>query len=95
MTLHVIARFRAAKGHEDRLRTALEAMIEPSVAEPGCLLYQPFVDPNDHASMVLIEQWSSPAALDAHFTTPHFLHVRDVLATVLAEPMVIDRLVAE
>ncbi|MFD4429204.1 putative quinol monooxygenase, partial [Nocardia sp. NPDC058497] len=93
MILHVIARFRAAAGREDRLRTALEAMIEPTIAEPGCLHYQPFVDPNDHAAMVLIEQWSTPAALDAHFATPHFRHVRAVLDTVLAEPMVIDRLV--
>lgn len=94
MTLHVIARFRAAEGNEDRLRTALEAMIEPTMAEPGCLRYQPFVDPNDHAEMVLLEQWSTADALEAHFTTAHFRRVRAVLASVLAEPMVIERLVA-
>ncbi|MFC4123328.1 putative quinol monooxygenase [Nocardia rhizosphaerae] len=95
MTLHVIARFRAAPGQEDRLRTALEAMIEPTLAEPGCLFYQLFTDPNDSAAMVLVERWSSAVDLDAHFGTPHFLHVRSVLETVLAEPMGIDRLVAE
>ncbi|MFD4460938.1 putative quinol monooxygenase [Nocardia sp. NPDC058480] len=94
MTLHVIARLRAESGREDRLRTALEAMIEPSLAESGCLSYQPFADPNDAATMVVIEQWTGPDALDAHFATPHFRHVSAVLELVLAEPMVIDRLVA-
>ncbi len=95
MTLHVIARLRAEPGREDRLRTALEAMIEPSLAEPGCLSYQPFVDPNDAATMVVVEEWAGADALARHFATPHFRHVSAVLDVVLAEPMVIDRLVAE
>ncbi|WP_433679436.1 putative quinol monooxygenase [Nocardia sp. CA-119907] len=94
MTLHVVAEFRASSGQEDRLRTALEAMIEPSLAEPGCLTYQPYTDPNDPSRMVLVEEWTGPDALDEHFATPHFFHVRDVLAQILAEPMVIKRLVA-
>ncbi|WP_406238008.1 putative quinol monooxygenase [Nocardia sp. NBC_01009] len=93
MNLHVVAEFRAAAGQEDRLRTALEAMIEPSLAEPGCLGYQPYTDPNDAGRMVLVEEWTGSDALDEHFTTSHFFHVRDVLAEILAEPMVIKRLV--
>ncbi|MEU9499704.1 antibiotic biosynthesis monooxygenase [Streptomyces sp. NPDC048196] len=46
MSLTVIAECLAAPGQEDRLRTALEAMIEPSLEEPGCLAYQPYADPN-------------------------------------------------
>ncbi|WP_062988564.1 putative quinol monooxygenase [Nocardia anaemiae] len=94
MTLHVVAEFRATPGREDRLRTALEAMIEPSLAEPGCLNYHPYTDPNDPAHMVLVEEWTSLDALDEHFTTPHFFHVRDVLGRILAEPMIIKRLVS-
>ncbi|MFI6869674.1 putative quinol monooxygenase [Nocardia sp. NPDC050406] len=95
MSLHVVAEFRATPGHEDRLRTALEAMIEPSLAESGCLTYQPFTNPNDSTHMVLVEEWTSAAALEQHFTTAHFDHVRGVLDRILAEPMVIRRLVAE
>ncbi|MEV4239264.1 MULTISPECIES: putative quinol monooxygenase [unclassified Nocardia] len=94
MTLHVVAEFRASTGREDRLRTALEAMIEPSLAEPGCLTYHPYTDPNDPSHMVLVEEWITPEALDEHFTTPHFFHVRDVLDQILAEPMIIKRLVS-
>ncbi|WP_067545898.1 putative quinol monooxygenase [Nocardia crassostreae] len=95
MSLHVVAEFRAKTGQEDRLRTALEAMIEPSLAEAGCLVYQPFTNPNDPAHMVLIEEWTGAPALDEHFTTPHFHHIVGVLETILAEPMIVRRLVAE
>ncbi|WP_225729453.1 MULTISPECIES: putative quinol monooxygenase [unclassified Nocardia] len=94
MTLHVVAEFRAATGQEDRLRTALEAMIEPSLSEAGCLAYQPYVDPNDAAHMVVVEEWTSEAALDEHFATAHFAHVAEVLERILAEPLVLRKLVA-
>ncbi|MFI1918446.1 putative quinol monooxygenase [Nocardia sp. NPDC020380] len=95
MSLHVVAELRATEGHEDRLRTALESMIEPSLTEPGCLAYQPFANPNDPAHMVVVEEWTSAEALEEHFRTPHFEHVAGVLDGILGEPMVIRRLVAE
>lgn len=94
MTLTVIAHFLAAPGREARIRTALEAMIEPSLEEPGCLSYRPYADPNDPARWAVVEEWTGPEALAAHFTTPHFRHVRAVLDEVLAEPMTIRKLVA-
>ncbi|WP_413807691.1 putative quinol monooxygenase [Streptomyces sp. OE57] len=94
MSLVVIAECLAAQGQEDRLRTALEAMIEPSLDEPGCLAYSPYVDPNRPARMVVVEEWTGPGALQGHFTTAHFLHVRQVLDRVLAEPMTVRTLVA-
>ncbi|MEV6773068.1 putative quinol monooxygenase [Nocardia sp. NPDC051030] len=95
MSLHVVAELRAATGNEDRLRTALESMIEPSLAEPGCYAYQLFINPNDPTHQVIVEEWKSPEALEEHFTTPHFLHVAKVLEAILAEPLTIRRLVAE
>ncbi|MFE0648202.1 putative quinol monooxygenase [Streptomyces sp. NPDC059534] len=89
MTLTVIAGFEAKPGREDDLRTALEAMIEPSVAEEGCLAYEPYADPDRPSRMVIIEEWTGREALDLHFTTPHFAHVAEVLDRVLAEPFTI------
>ncbi|KPC64924.1 putative quinol monooxygenase [Streptomyces chattanoogensis] len=94
MSLIVVAECLAAPGKEDRLRTALEAMIEPSLEEPGCLAYQPYADPNRPARMVIVEEWTGPVALAEHFATPHFRHVRQVLDLVLAEPMTLRKLVA-
>ncbi|MEV0534989.1 putative quinol monooxygenase [Kitasatospora sp. NPDC050463] len=94
MSLTVVAQCLAAPGQEDRLRTALEAMIEPSLEEPGCLAYQPYSDPNNRARMVVVEEWTGRQALAEHFATAHFRHVEQVLELVLAEPMTIRMLVA-
>ncbi|YCK34125.1 putative quinol monooxygenase [Actinomadura sp. ATCC 39365] len=93
MSLIVLAQYVAAAGQEDRLRTALEAMIEPSLDEPGCLAYHPYGDPNHPASMVVIEEWAGAGARARHLTTPHHRHAAQVLALVLAEPMVVRTLV--
>lgn len=94
MVLTVVADCLAAPGQEDRLRTALEAMIEPSLEEPGCLAYHPYVDPNHPARMVIVEEWTGPQALAEHRQTPHFLHVKQVLDRILREPLTIRTLVA-
>lgn len=91
-TLTIIARFTAKPGQEQRLRDALEAMIAPSVAEEGCLGYQPYADPNRADRMVIVEEWVSAAALDHHFSLPHFTHVAQVLDEILAEPFTLRRL---
>ncbi|MFD1544707.1 putative quinol monooxygenase [Nonomuraea guangzhouensis] len=93
MSLIHLTECLAAPGQEDRLRTALEAMIEPSLDEPGCLAYCIYTDPNRPASMVAIEEWTGPQALAEHYSSPHFRHAKQVLELVLAEPMTLRRLV--
>jgi quinol monooxygenase YgiN len=91
--MFVVSEFRAVAGQEDRLRTALEAMIEPALAEPGCVAYQPFTDPNDPAHLVVIGHWTGPEAVAAHTGTAHGRHLAGVLTAILAEPAVVHRLV--
>jgi quinol monooxygenase YgiN len=91
-TLTLIAAFQAQPGQEERLRRELDAMIEPSVAEAGCLGYRPLVDPNRPGAMVIVEEWVDHAALDHHFTTPHFRRVAAVLDEILAEPFALKKL---
>jgi quinol monooxygenase YgiN len=42
--------------------------------------------------MVIIEEWTDQAALDEHFTSPHFHQVSRTLDRILAEPLTIRRL---
>jgi quinol monooxygenase YgiN len=91
-SLTLIAAFQAKPGHEDRLRVELNAMVEPSEAEPGCLGYRPLVDPNAPGAMVIVEEWIDRAALEFHFTTPHFKRVAAVLTEILAEPFTLRML---
>ncbi|WP_209326263.1 putative quinol monooxygenase [Brevibacterium renqingii] len=89
----LIASFEAKPGFEARLQTELSAMVEPSTAEPGCLGYRPYLDPSDPTRMIILEEWTSQASLDAHFQTPHFRHVAEVLDEILAVPFSLTRLV--
>lgn len=93
-TLTVIAECSTHSDNADRLRTALEGMIEPSLAESGCLAYQPYVDPNQPERMVIIEEWVDTDALQRHFATAHFAHVKGVLDEVLTQPLTIRTFVA-
>ncbi len=85
-------RLQAKPGEEGRLLVELNAMIEPSEAEAGCLGYRPLQDPNDEGAMVIVERWIDDAALAVHFQTPHFKHVAAVLDEILAEPFTLTRL---
>lgn len=87
VTLFVIAELTAAPGRHDRLRTALEALIEPTLDEPGCLSYRPYTDPNDPARMLVLERWENRQAFHTHLTTPHLRHARQVLDRILARPL--------
>lgn len=87
----LIARFEAKPGHQQRLADALAAMTAPSLAEEGCLAYQPYVDPSRPTRMIIVEEWAGQAALDEHFRTPHFRHVAALLDDLLAEPFTLTR----
>ncbi|MTE13926.1 hypothetical protein [Nocardia aurantiaca] len=45
--------------------------------------------------MVVVEQRQDAGALDEHFATEHFQHVAGALGGIVAEPMIIRRLVTE
>ncbi|MGK4585000.1 putative quinol monooxygenase [Kitasatospora sp. HPMI-4] len=88
----LIAELTTRPDQAERLRTMLEGMIEPSLDEPGCIGYQPLVDPNHPERMVVLEEWRDEEALQEHFATPHYRHAKAVLDEILAEPAVLRRL---
>ena len=70
--IKLIARLHTQPGQADLVASALLDLADPSRAEPGCLLYdvcRSKADPND---LLVLEEWESQAALDAHMATPHF-----------------------
>lgn len=72
MAYVVIAKWTAREGEEDAVAAAIEALIEPSRAEPGLLLYQPQRDPEDPRVFLLYEQYVDEAAYKAHGESEHF-----------------------
>ena len=68
--LNVVAVITAKPGSAPTVRDALQALVAPTRAEEGCLSYDLFE--SDLAdTFVTIEQWQSPADLQAHLASPH------------------------
>jgi quinol monooxygenase YgiN len=73
--------FQAAPGHEKELGDQLRALVAPTHAEPGCLVYELHFDPEDPAKFMFYEKFASQAALDHHMTTPHLQQLQKYLKT--------------
>ncbi|WP_174185803.1 putative quinol monooxygenase [Nocardia barduliensis] len=90
-TLTLNVRFLARPGREAELRNLLQGVIEPTLAEDGCLTYELYLHPTDPSRMVLLEEWTDEAALAAHFQTPHLKALATALEDVLVEPFQLRR----
>ncbi|MFB8278312.1 putative quinol monooxygenase [Nocardia colli] len=90
-TLTLNVRFTAKQGHEAELREVLQDMIEPTLAESGCLAYELYLHPTDPSRVVLLEEWVDAEALAAHFETPHLKQCAAALDQILVEPFNLRR----
>ena len=62
----------AKECEEEAVEAALKALVEPSRAEPGVLVYIPHRDPQDPRKFYIFEQYADEAAYTAHTETEHF-----------------------
>jgi quinol monooxygenase YgiN len=62
----------AKEGEEEAVEAALKALVEPSRAEPGVLVYIPHRDPEDPRKFYIFEQYTDADAYTAHTETEHF-----------------------
>jgi autoinducer 2-degrading protein len=62
----------AKEGEEEAVAAALQALVEPSRAEPGVLIYIPHRDPEDPRRFYIFEQYADADAYTAHTETEHF-----------------------
>jgi quinol monooxygenase YgiN len=62
----------AVAGREADLGSAFHSLIAPSRQEPGCLVYELHVDPEDPGKFMFYEKFKDQAALDVHLASPHF-----------------------
>jgi quinol monooxygenase YgiN len=63
----------AAEAAFDRMRAA-------TLAEPGCMSYEAYLDRTDPGTIFIFERWKSQADLDAHFATAHMAEFGAALA---------------
>ena len=70
-------RVSAKPGKADELKRLFIALATPTRKEAGCLAWEVFQNLADPCDFTFVEEWSSAAALDAHWSSPH---VQDALA---------------
>ncbi|WP_285663409.1 putative quinol monooxygenase [Actinorhabdospora filicis] len=81
-----IANLQAAPGQEDRVREQALSLVAPTLAEPGCLSYQPYPHPETPGAWIVVESWADRASFDAHLTSPHMTAAFEAGAELLAGP---------
>lgn len=70
--VRVVAIWRAAPGHEDRVRQILRELAENTGREPGCLGFEVLESASQPGSFVLNERYAGAGAQREHLASPHF-----------------------
>jgi quinol monooxygenase YgiN len=86
MSVRVVAHFTALPGHEDTVRRLLEAAVEPTRRESGCLEYDLNVSTTRAGDFVFIETWEDEASLDSHGQSAHIAALRAEVRAHLESP---------
>src|SRR3954447_17603331 len=73
----VVSTVRARNGHRDAVLAGLRGVAEHAHAETACLAYAVHQDVDDACVFVVVERWTSQAALENHLLQPY---VRDALS---------------
>ena len=83
----VIARIRAKADRVQRVEEELRKLLAPTRAENGCINFDMHQGVTDPSQFLFHENWTSKAALEAHFETPHIKNWLRQAESLLAEPL--------
>jgi len=71
--LTIVATVTVAKPElKDEVLKAIQAVVDATRKETGCISYNVFEDVTNPLKFVFIENWKSQAAIDSHNNSPHF-----------------------
>jgi len=76
------------------IKTIVLTLTDRSRREEGCVSYEALQDRDAPERFVLVEEWTSAAALDAHNRTPHFHEAVSAAGPLLAAPLQVGRYTA-
>lgn len=69
--LTIVADIHVHPDQVDRVRSELRKLIEPTLAEEGCLQYDLHQDNEDPAHFLFFENWESRELWQKHMKAPH------------------------
>jgi quinol monooxygenase YgiN len=67
----MILRIHPTADRYEQVKAAIQALVEPSRSEPGCIRYELDRDIDKSGDLVLLECWRDQAAFDEHFAKPY------------------------
>ena len=85
--IRVIASITAKPEKENEAKSVLSSLVHPTRQEPGCLHYELLQNDQDSTQFVLIEEWETQAALDAHTTAEHTQKVQSQMESLMGESL--------
>ena len=75
---------------EETLRAKLLALVEPTRAETGCILYDLYQARDDTSLFMFYECWKSRDDLEKHLQKPHIKNFMETADELLAVPFTVS-----
>jgi quinol monooxygenase YgiN len=89
--VHVVVKVVARSDAIADVRSIVLTLAEKSRAETGCTSYEVIQNLAEPKTFLLVEEWESIAALEAHNKTPHFHEAVAKSVPFLAKPLDVGR----
>lgn len=71
--LYLIAVISPRADRIDEARSAFARLVQSTLAEPGCEVYDLVTSPDDPTTWLMLEKWSTREAWEAHMRTSHVI----------------------
>jgi quinol monooxygenase YgiN len=82
----VVARIRAKKGMEEKVKQELLALVGPTRSEKGCINYDLHQSVENKSLFMFYENWVSKSDLDKHLEMPYMKSHMEKAGEIFAEP---------
>lgn len=93
MELFIFARFHADPAHEASVEEALQEVVPPFRAEPGCIDIHAFRSIRDPQVFYIHSRWKDEAAFETHAAMPHTLRFVECVGPLLDHAVRAERCV--
>jgi len=81
----VVGSLKARPDKVDEARQVLAGLVEPTHAEPGCILYAMHQGVDDPTRFAFVERWESKELLEDHLASPHIAALLERIDELFAD----------
>jgi quinol monooxygenase YgiN len=81
----LVAELHGLAGRAGELHSLVAALRDGAIGEPGCVSFRVY-EGAPAGELLILSEWTDDAALQAHYTTPHYRRYRESVSPLLARP---------